>query len=141
MIVGRMGGAGVELAWIAGSGVLVGNEAGEVANDRRGCAGCEFGKGVRGVGVLIKKRNGVLVGVTVKVRVTVGVALGISEGVGVGPIGVGNGPRSAFSVNAIAVRVLLASFCAPGSNAEPLAEFHSIRSKPINTPQAIIACK
>jgi hypothetical protein len=51
-----------------------------------------FGRGVRGVAVLMKKRKGVDVGVTLGVNVGVGVTVRVFVIVGVGPVAVGNGP-------------------------------------------------
>ena len=54
----------------------------------------------------------VLVGVRVGVRVGVKVAEGMLEAVGVGAVEVGKGPKSAWEVSTMAVRVPLACLCA-----------------------------
>jgi hypothetical protein len=54
--------------------------------------GWPFGTSVRGVGVSMKKRNGVGVGVLLGVTVGVAVRVGVLVTVGVGPVAVGKGP-------------------------------------------------
>jgi hypothetical protein len=51
-----------------------------------------FGLGVRGVGVLMKKRRGVGEGVLLGVIVGLGVTVAVFVIVGVGPVAVGKGP-------------------------------------------------
>ena len=50
------------------------------------------GRGVRGVAVSMKKRNGVDEGVVVNVNVGLGVTVRVFVIVGVGPVAVGKGP-------------------------------------------------
>jgi len=51
---------------------------------------------------------GVGEGVVLGVGVEVAVGARVRDGVGVGPVGVGNGPKRACEVSAMAVRVLFA---------------------------------